>query len=464
MSKALGMDLSPRALGLMALIAAVAIAISIQTPPDGAPKAMVGLAIVSLTVALWATAVMPALHSGVVFFALALASGVAPTIPLISGFWSNAAMLVLGGLILGGAAERTGLGRYVARSLMGGISTYPHLIAGILIGSTVLSFLVPSTMGRLAIMVPVLLATAKEAGYEPGSNGYVGIVLTAVAGNYLTSYGVMTANLTNVISLGAYETLGGATMKYGAYLLMCMPILGLVKTVMFWAVTCLLLPAPPPKLAPDAESASLTPAARRLAILLVVTLLLWMTDYLHHVKPGLIALLAGLVCLLPMLDLARPNEVVDMNKFTSVFALPAVLGVATVLTHSGAGAMIAATLAKLMPASGASPSYGFMLITFSASLIAIGATIPGSIAIVTPTLPGFEAATGLPLVAGLNAMLIGLQSPFFAFEAVPVMVGLMMGKVAASAATRILVPLAITGLLVVAPLQMAWLKLIGVMP
>jgi hypothetical protein len=182
------------------------------------------------------------------------------------------------------------------------------------------------------------------------------------------------------------------------------------------------------------------------------------------VKPGLIALLAGLVCLLPMLDLARPNEVVDMNKFTSVFALPAVLGVATVLTHSGAGAMIAATLAKLMPASGASPSYGFMLITFSASLIAIGATIPGSIAIVTPTLPGFEAATGLPLVAGLNAMLIGLQSPFFAFEAVPVMVGLMMGKVAASAATRILVPLAITGLLVVAPLQMAWLKLIGVMP
>jgi hypothetical protein len=105
-----------------------------------------------------------------------------------------------------------------------------------------------------------------------------------------------------------------------------------------------------------------------------------------------------------------------------------------------------------------------MLITFSASLIAIGATIPGSIAIVTPTLPGFEAATGLPLVAGLNAMLIGLQSPFFAFEAVPVMVGLMMGKVAASAATRILVPLAITGLLVVAPLQMAWLKLIGVMP
>ena len=465
MSGPLGIDLAPRKLGLVALLAMAAILIAVQTPPDGAPMTMIGFAIVAFTVALWATAVLPALHSGTIFFALALATGVAPTISVLSGFWSNAAALVFGGLVLGGAAERTGLGRYVARALMGGITTYPRFIAGILIGSGALSFLVPTTMGRLAITIPILLAAAKEAGYEPGSRGYVGMILTAVAGNYLTSYSILPSNLTNIISSGTLEALGGPTIQYGYYLLLCMPVLGIVKGITFWAAVCLLFPAPAPKpVAADDAPSALSPAARRLAFLLTVTVLLWMTDFVHHVKPGWIALAAALACLLPGLSLSRPQELIDFNKFLAVFSLAAVLGVATVLTFSGAGTMIAAALAKLVPASGASPVYGFMLTTLAASFVAAGATIVGSIAIVTPTLPGIEAATGLPQTAGLMALLVGLQSPFFAFEAVPVMVGLMMGKVSTTAAMRLLIPLAITGLTIIAALQIAWLKVLGVMP
>jgi hypothetical protein len=44
------------------------------------------------------------------------------------------------------------------------------------------------------------------------------------------------------------------------------------------------------------------------------------------------------------------------------------------------------------------------------------------------------------------------------------MVGLMMGKVAAPATLRGLIPLAISGLLVIVPLQIAWLKILGFMP
>ena len=82
----------------------------------------------------------------------------------------------------------------------------------------------------------------------------------------------------------------------------------------------------------------------------------------------------------------------------------------------------------------------------------------------TPTLPGIEAATGLPVTAGLIAELVGLQSVFFTFEAVPIMVGLIMGKVATSAAMRLLIPLAVTGLIIIAPMQIGWLKLLGAMP
>ncbi|WP_072385307.1 SLC13 family permease [Hyphomicrobium sp. CS1BSMeth3] len=465
-ARILGIDLAPRKLALVVLFALAALIVSQLPPPAGTPNAMTGLAIVAFTVALWATAALPALHSGAIFFALALATNIAPTIPLLSGFWSNAAALVFGGLMIGGAAERTGLGRYVARALMSGVATYPRFIAGVLIGSGALSFIVPTTMGRLAITLPILMAAAKEAGYAPGSRGYIGIILTAVAGNYLTSYAILPANLTNIIALGALEGMGVPTLQYGPYLLMCLPILGIVKGLLFWAAVCLLLPAPPPQVDTATEESpnALSPAARRLAVLLSITVLLWMLDFVHHIKPGWIALAAGLVCLIPGLALARLEDAVDLNKLTSVFSLAAVLGVATVLTHSGAGTMIAQGLTQLVPASGATPVYGFMLITVAASVIATFATVVGAIAIVTPTLPAIEAASGLPMTAGIIAELTGLQALFFPFEAVPVMVGLMMGKVAAPSTLRILILLAVTGLIVIAPLQIAWLKILGVMP
>jgi len=464
--RVLGVTLTPQKLVLVGLFALAALAIALLPPPDGAPKAMIGLAVVAFTVALWATAALPALHSGAIFFALALATGIAPTVPLLSGFWSNAAALVFGGLIIGSAAERTGLGRYVAHALMSGLATYPRLIAGILIGSGALSFLVPTTMGRLAITLPILMAAAKEAGYEPASRGYIGMILTAVAGNYLTSYAILPANLTNIIALGALEGIGGPTLQYGPYMITAMPVLGIIKGITFWAAICLLLPAPPPRASTSGDGSPnvLSPAARRLATLLAITVLLWVTDFIHHIKPGWIALAAGLVCLVPGLGLARAEEAVDFNKLTSVFSLAAVLGVATVLTYSGAGGMIARALTQLVPASGASPAYGFMLISTASSLIATFATIVGCIAIVTPTLPAIEAATHLPLTAGIMAELTGLQAVFFPFETVPIMVGLMMGKVPATSTLKVLIALAVTGLFIIAPLQIAWLKLLGVMP
>lgn len=465
MSTFIGIKLDARKLALLAALAVAAIVIAFLPPPADAPKAMLGLAIVAFTVGLWATAALPALHAGVIFFALALAANVAPTIPLLSGFWSNAATLVIGGLMIGSAAERSGLGRFVARALMGGLATYPRLIIGILAGSGTLSFLVPTTMGRLAITIPILIAAAKEAGYEPGSRGYNGIMLTAVAGNYLTSYAILPSNLTNVIALGALEGIGGPSIQYGPYLLMCLPTLGIVKGIMFVSAICLFYSAPPPRVALSDDSPNvLSPAARRLAVLLAITVLMWVTDFVHHIKPGWIALAAGLVCLIPQLGLLKAEETIDRTTFISIFSLAAVLGVATVLTYSGAGTMIAKGLTAFVPPSGASPAHGFMLITIAASLIAVCATVVGSIAIVTPTLPAIEVATGLPQTAGLIAELVGLQSLFFVFEAVPVMVGLMMAKVAATSALRLLVPLAITGLIIIAPLQIMWLKLIGVMP
>lgn len=457
--------MSLRSAAVLAMIASVAIFVALQPGPPQAPRAMIGFAIVIASVALWATAAVSTLVAGLLFFALAFATQIAPPMALLSGFWSNAAGLVFGGFVIGAAAERSGLGRYVARGLLQRfMSSYPRFVLGILIGTGALSFLVPSTMGRLAITLPIITAATQEAGYEPGSRGYVGAIATAVAGNFLTSYAIMPANLTNIIALGALEAIHGPQTQYAEYLLLCGLVLGITKALLFWACVIVLLPAPPPLSPSAAAPLPLSGAARRLAIVLGCTILLWVTDFAHGVKPGAVAVGAAVLCLLPPIRLATLKESFDLNKLTAILSLGAVLGVATVLIHSGAGVVTSGLISKLVPLDGQSQSAGFAAVAVLSSLIAIPATVVGSVAVMTPVLGSVAASTGLPVKMGLIAEMTGLQMVFFPYQTVPIMVGLTMGRVPAASVLRLMVPLAILSFIIILPAQILWLKLIGYLP
>ncbi len=456
---------TPRLVLTLAAIAIAGLAIGLSPVTTAKPQTMTGLAIVLVVVSLFATAALPGMATAALFFALALGTGVVPPMAIASGFWSNATMLIFGGLVIGAAAERSGLGRYVARGLMLRFAgTYPMFLLGILVGALALSFLVPSTMGRLAITIPIVTAVAKEAGYAPDSNGYAATILTAVAGNFTTSYAILPANLVNVIVLGAAENIYGPQLQYAEYLLLCGPVLGLVKGVTFMGLVLLLFPAPAPLVPETSDPLVISQAGKRLAILLGVTVLFWATDALHGLKPGWVALAAGLLCLLPPIALVGLRESFDLNRLTGVISVPVMLGVAAVLTQSGAGHLIAETIMGIAPLAGHTPAFGFIAMALISSLAALVATTIGAIAIVTPLIAEISSATGLPVKLGIIAELTGLQSIFFHFEAVPVMVGLAMGRLSVATATRLLLPLGLTGLLVVLPLMVLWLKVLGALP
>ena len=89
--------LSPLRILLIAAIAGATVLVARLPAPPGSPQAMLGFAIVLASVSLWATAALPTGITGLIFFALSLATNIAPPITLLSGFWSNAAGLVIGG-------------------------------------------------------------------------------------------------------------------------------------------------------------------------------------------------------------------------------------------------------------------------------------------------------------------------------------------------------------------------------
>lgn len=445
--------------------ATLALAVMLLLPESVGLRPRLGLGVVVATVALLALGPLDGIRVTAVFFALALATDTAPMETLVAGFWSNATLLAFGGLIIGTAAQRSGLGAFVARVLLGRfLGSYLGLLTGILIGAGALSFLVPSTMGRLAITLPIVMGLARDIGYEPGSRGWSGVVLTTVVGNFLTAYAVLPGNLLGVIVHGAAEAVHGPRHGYLEHLVMMGPVLGIAKGIMVLGLVRLIFPAPPPRPPADEGARTLAPAGRRLAVLLAMTVALWATDFMHGLKPGWTAAVVGVLCMLPPIALVRPVEALDVHRLNAVLSVPAVLGLATVLTHSGAAALVSTTALGLVQLDGHGPAFGFAAVALVTALVSLLATTVGTVAIVTPLLGAAEAATALPIKAGIVAEMVGLQCLFFHYEAMPVLVGIAIGQVSPATAARLMAPLALSGLVVILPLAIWWLGVLGIMP
>ncbi|MFC6046871.1 SLC13 family permease, partial [Methylobacterium hispanicum] len=129
-------------------------------------------ALLVLCMGLWATALIPEIVTVLVFFALAMLLKLGAPATVFSGFAASAFWLVLAGMVVGQAMTRTGLGARLAQGLSGRLGgSYPRFIGGLVAFSVALAFVMPSNLGRIALMIPVTLALCDRFGLGPGRPG-----------------------------------------------------------------------------------------------------------------------------------------------------------------------------------------------------------------------------------------------------------------------------------------------------
>ena len=159
-------------------------------------------------------------------------ANVAPVQVVFSGLVSSPTWLVFSGLVIGAALKRNGLGDWVAVRLAEKMAgTYRREVVGMVLFGLISAFFVPSAMGRMVLILPILVALAQQLGYREGSREFFGIVLAGVMGSYLPSYGILTANVPNMVLAGVVEKTFGISTRYADYLLLHFPVLGFLKAV-----------------------------------------------------------------------------------------------------------------------------------------------------------------------------------------------------------------------------------------
>jgi anion transporter len=451
------------------VLLALSVTLWVMPVPEGAsPEIMKASALVVLAIGAWATVLLPEHLVAVGFFLLAMVLHVSSPPVIFSGFQSPAFWLVFGGLIIGAAVDRTGLGGRIARTLVrrftGG---YLATVAGIVTVCLALGFLMPSTMGRLVLLLPIVLALADRLGYREGSRGRTGLVIATGFGSYFGPVAILPANVPNNVLLGAAQVFHDIQIQYFDWLIIHFPVLGFGKSVLLVGVVWWLFRDTPTERSGAEEAPERTYWSRDeqlLALLLAAALALWATDAVHGVSPAWVSLAAGLICLLPVVGLVPPQTFRDKVPLNPLIYIAGILGVGALVADSGLGEALAHLVLDHGGLDPTDPTRSFFLLSFMTTALGTVSTMPGIPAILTPIADDLATASGLPIETVMMTFVNGFSTVLAPYQVPPLIVLLQLGNIPASAAVRAALVSAALSMMLLFPLQYLWWRVIGLLP
>ncbi len=422
-------------------------------------------ALVLVTIVFWATGIIPEYITSLLFFLAAMIFSVSSAKIVFAGFSSAAIWLIFSGLIIGIAITASGLGRRVAdRAAVGLHGSYLRIISGLVGAGILFSFLMPSAMGRVVLLTPIAIAIASHFGFAEGSNGRTGVLLAVILGTFIPAFGILPANVPNMVLIGMAETQFQTKLLFGPYLLLHFPVLGLLKAVIIIGIITWLYPDRPLEKS-ELDLPAQGPMSRKertLTIVLILMLIFWMSDFLHHISPAWIALAGAVFIMFPGIAIVGKKEFNQKINWASIIFVAGILGLGGIINQSGLGSTLATKILALLPLSEGQDFLNFVGVGMASALTGIATTLPGVPAVFTPLSDTIAQTTGLPIQDILMLQVLGFSTVIFPYQAPPIVIGMQLSGESFASAARVCLVLALITLLFLLPVNYFWWHILGI--
>lgn len=301
------------------------------------PVTQHAFAIVGFMVVAWITRAMDYALAGFIgcflFWALRIV-----TFPVaFSGFANDTAWFLFGALLLGVVATRSGIARRIAYFVMLRVGvTYPRILLSLIVTDFLLTFIVPSGIARVVIMASIALGLAEAFNSPPGSNVSRGMFLVlSYTANIFDK--MIIAGAGSITARGLIEKIGGVEVLWSFWFVAFLPC-SIITVLVAWWLTLKLYP--PEKVALEGgydylraemtKLGSLSLLEKKAALLMTAAILLWLTDFLHHISPSVIGIGVGLFALLPRVGILEIEDMKRLN-YLPVFFVAAAISMGTVM-------------------------------------------------------------------------------------------------------------------------------------
>jgi len=459
-----------RPLASLSFAICVLVPLALWFAPLGlAPQTQHALAIICFMVLAWMTQTMEFAITGFVGCFLFWALHVASFTQAFSGFANDTPWFLFAALLFGRVAGKSGLARRLAYSIMLRVgATYSRILLGLIITDFLLTFIVPSGLARVVILATIALALIEAFRAEKGSNVARGMFLIMTyTGNLFDK--MILAGAGSITAAGAMTRFGHVDVLWGQWLLAFLPC-SVLTVVAAWRLTLWLYPPEQASLAGGTEFfrrelAQMGPWStleKKAALLIGAAILLWMTDFAHHLPPAMVALGAALFALLPPVGILDESDLRTVN-YLPVFFVAAAISMGNVLEASkGLDVLTTAVFTRMEPFLGGVFSTtaimywaGFVYHFFLASEISmLGTSMPLVMAFATSH--------------GMNPLMLGLLWTFsaggklFAYQSGVLVLGYSYGYFDARDLVRIGAWLTVVEFLILLVLVPYYWPLIGI--
>lgn len=447
-----GKDRAVRNLALLAL--GIAIMAAIMLAPTPAGLSLAGqriLAVMAFTILMWITEAIPYGSSAIsLVVMMILALGFSPPVAGgvevagamlgtgkavalgLNGFSNSGWLFVAAGLAIAASITSTGLEKRVAYLILRLVGTKVHaMLLGIIITAFALTFLIPSVIARAATLVPIVLGLIGAFGLPVNSQIGKAMLLLAAILPSVTGVALLTGAAPNPVLVNFLTGAGLPGISYTQWLVHLMPYTILYSAGLYFLVVRMFkfemveLPGGRTYLNERiAELGRMSGAEIRASCIMVLTILLWATDHLHHIEAAVISVFAVLLLVLPYVGVTTWNDLHKRLDWTSILLFGAGISMAEMFTKTGAAKWVAkiafvdsgmATLSITMLALsifGLTFLVRFCFTSITSCLTAITpAIISFLVALDNPAIPVTGIVLGVSLVAQCTAIIPVTSAP-----------------------------------------------------
>jgi anion transporter len=301
------------------------------------PTTQHGFAVVALMVVAWITRAMDYALAGLVGCLLFWALGIVRFPVAFSGFANDTPWFLFGALLLGVVTTRSGIARRIAYFIMLHVGiTYPRILLGLIVTDFLLTFIVPSGIARVVIMASIALGLVDAFKSKPGSNVSRGMFLIlSYTANIFDK--MIIAGAGSITARGLIEKVGGVEVLWSYWFIAFLPC-SIITVLAAWWLTLRLYPPETVTLEGGEQylrdemrkMGKWSSLERRAALLMAVAILLWLTDFAHHIPPSTVGIGVALFALLPRVGILDIEDMKRLN-YLPVFFVAAAVSMGTVL-------------------------------------------------------------------------------------------------------------------------------------
>jgi solute carrier family 13 (sodium-dependent dicarboxylate transporter), member 2/3/5 len=319
--------------------------------PEGLTEpGLATLSVFFLAVVLWVTEAIAPVETGVAILVLLPLLGAVSFQSALAGLGDPLLWLIFGAFVLAAALSKVGLDRRIAFGILRLAGGTSFSIVVFMFGvQLAFLFLVPSSVGRMVLVLPILTGVASALRLEPKKSNlakilFIGLPFASITLTQgLTTGASSTAMASSLLSQSIHVTL--SWRRYAALMLpVALTTTALLVPILLWIF-------PPERRVEDgttyirAEYEKLgrmsTDEWKLMALFLLLLGLFATGGSLHHMGEGLTAVLIGSLTFLPGLRVHSWAEVQRKIDWGVLLLFGAGLALAHALDSTGAGRWIA---------------------------------------------------------------------------------------------------------------------------